>query len=165
MSWPAVARSGAASRTARDLVARPGRPRLAARRGRVRSRVNDLKNLRSLRDWDQDVAALLAAIDARTSGVPVIVSGMAPGEPVPCAAPADARRDGPAMDHTLRRAAGDGHVPVNPQMIGSGFFAADGFQPSSQGIPRVGGRTRRTDRLGSGALAGCHTPAARRPSL
>jgi lysophospholipase L1-like esterase len=37
------------------------------------------------------------------------------------------------MDHTLRRAAGDGHVPVNPPMIGSGFFAEDGFHPSSQG--------------------------------
>lgn len=38
-----------------------------------------------------------------------------------------------AMDRTLRRAAGDGHVPVNPQMIGSGFCAADGFHPSSLG--------------------------------
>jgi lysophospholipase L1-like esterase len=38
-----------------------------------------------------------------------------------------------AMDHTLRRAAGNGHVPVNPRMIGSGFFARDGFHPSSQG--------------------------------
>jgi lysophospholipase L1-like esterase len=37
------------------------------------------------------------------------------------------------MDHTLRRAAGNGHVPVNPRMIGSGFFARDGFHPSSQG--------------------------------
>jgi hypothetical protein len=38
-----------------------------------------------------------------------------------------------AMDRMLCRAAGDGHVPVNPQMIGSGFFAGDGFHPSSQG--------------------------------
>jgi hypothetical protein len=40
--------------------------------------VNDLKNLRSLRDWHQDVPALLAAIGETTGEVLVIVSGMAP---------------------------------------------------------------------------------------
>ena len=136
VSWRAVARSGATSRTARDLV--PGlvdgdwRPDVVV----VAVGVNDLKNLRPLRDWDQDIAALLAAIDDRTSGVPVIVSGMAPVSRFP-ALPQPMRAvmalRARAMDHTLRRAAGDGHVPVNPQMIGSGFFAADGFHPSSQG--------------------------------
>jgi lysophospholipase L1-like esterase len=38
-----------------------------------------------------------------------------------------------AMDHTLRRVAAGRHVPVDPQMIGSGFFAEDGFHPSSKG--------------------------------
>jgi hypothetical protein len=41
-------------------------------------------------------------------------------------------------------------MPVNTQMIGSGFFAEDGsIQP---GIPRLGRRTRRTSFAGSGAL-------------
>jgi lysophospholipase L1-like esterase len=38
-----------------------------------------------------------------------------------------------AMDHVLRRAAGDRHVPVDPDIIGDDFFAEDGFHPSSQG--------------------------------
>jgi lysophospholipase L1-like esterase len=38
-----------------------------------------------------------------------------------------------AMDHVLRRLAGDRHVPVDPQIIGNGFFAEDGFHPSSSG--------------------------------
>jgi lysophospholipase L1-like esterase len=136
VSWRAVARSGATSRTARDLV--PGlvdsdwRPDVVV----VAIGVNDLKNLRPLRDWDHDIAALLAAIDERTRGVPVIVSGMAPVSRFP-ALPQPMRAvmalRARAMDHALRRASGDGHVPVNPQMISSGFFAADGFHPSSQG--------------------------------
>jgi len=52
-----------------------------------------------------------------------------------------------AMDHTPRSAAGDGHVPVSPRMIGSGFFAADGFHPAR--ISCAGGRTRQTGRPGS----------------
>jgi lysophospholipase L1-like esterase len=136
VSWRAVARSGVTSRTAQDLV--PGlvdggwRPDVVV----VAVGVNDLKNLRPLRDWDQDIAALLAAIDDRTGGVPVIVSGMAPVSrfpalPQPMRAVMALRAQ--AMDHALRRVAGHGHVPVNPEMIGSGFFAADGFHPSSQG--------------------------------
>jgi hypothetical protein len=39
-----------------------------------------------------------------------------------------------AMDHALRRAAGDGHVPANPQMIGSGFIAKDGFHPARETV-------------------------------
>jgi lysophospholipase L1-like esterase len=136
VSWRAVARGGATSRTARDLV--PGlvdgdwRPDVVV----VLVGVNDLKNLRPLRDWDHDIAALLTAIGETTGGVPVIVSGMAPvsrfpalTQPMRAVLALRAR----AMDHTLRRAAGDGHVPVNPTMIGSGFFAEDGFHPSSQG--------------------------------
>jgi len=136
VSWRAVARGGATSRTARDLV--PGlvdgdwRPDVVV----VLVGVNDLKNLRPLRDWDHDVAALLAAIGETTGGVPVIISGMAPVSRFP-ALPQPMRAvlalRARAMDHTLRRAAGAGHVPVNPQMIGSGFFAEDGFHPSSQG--------------------------------
>jgi lysophospholipase L1-like esterase len=38
-----------------------------------------------------------------------------------------------AMDHELRRVAGERHVPVDPQMISSGFFAEDGFHPSTSG--------------------------------
>jgi lysophospholipase L1-like esterase len=38
-----------------------------------------------------------------------------------------------AMDYVLRRPAGDRHIPVDPQIIGSGFFAEDGFHPSSSG--------------------------------
>jgi lysophospholipase L1-like esterase len=136
VSWRAVARGGATSRTARELV--PGlvdgdwRPDVVV----VAVGVNDLKNLRRLRDWDQDVPALLGAINDLTGGVPVIVSGMAPVSQFP-ALPQPMRAvmalRARAMDHTLRRAAGDRHVPVNPRMIGSGFFAEDGFHPSSQG--------------------------------
>jgi lysophospholipase L1-like esterase len=98
--------------------------------------VNDLKNLRSLRAWDQDVLALLAAISETTGGVPLIVSGMAPVSRFP-ALPQPMRAvlalRARAMDHTLRRAADDRHVPVSLRMIGSGFFAEDGFHPSSRG--------------------------------
>ncbi len=136
VSWRAVARSGATSRTALDLV--PGlvdgewRPDVVV----VLVGVNDLKNLRPLRAWDHDVAALLAAIGQTTGGVPVIVSGMAPVSRFP-ALPQPMRAvlalRARAMDRTLRRAGGAGHVPLNPRMIGSGFFAEDGFHPSSQG--------------------------------
>jgi len=47
---------------------------LAAWRGRCADRVNGLKNLRSLGDWDQDVPALLAAIGETAGEVLVIVS-------------------------------------------------------------------------------------------
>jgi lysophospholipase L1-like esterase len=136
VSWRAVARSGATSRTARKLV--PGlvdggwRPDVVV----ALIGINGLKNLRPLRGWDHDVAALLAAIGQATGRVPVIVSGMAPVSRFP-ALPQPVRAvlalRASAMDHALRRVAGDGHVPVNPQMIGSGFFAADGFHPSSKG--------------------------------
>jgi lysophospholipase L1-like esterase len=136
VSWRAVARSGATSRTARDLV--PGlvaggwRPDVVV----VLIGVNDLKNLRRLRDWDQDVPALLAAIAEAAGGTPVVVSGMAPvrrfpalPQPMRAAMAMRAR----AMDHVLRQAAGDRHMPVDPQLIGDGFFAEDGFHPSSRG--------------------------------
>jgi lysophospholipase L1-like esterase len=136
VSWRAVARSGVTSRTARDLV--PGlvtddwRPDVVV----VLIGVNDLKNLRRLRDWDRDVPALLAAIDGMTGGCPVIVSGMAPVSRFP-ALPQPMRAvmalRARAMDHVLRRVAGDRHVPVDPQAILNGFFAADGFHPSSAG--------------------------------
>jgi lysophospholipase L1-like esterase len=136
VSWRAVARSGATSRTARDLV--PGlvdggwRPDVVV----VVVGVNDLKNLRRLRDWDRDVAALLAAIDERSGKAPVIICGMAPVSRFP-ALPQPMRAvmalRARAMDHVLRRLAGDRHVPVDPQIIGSGFFAEDGFHPSSSG--------------------------------
>ena len=135
VSWRAVARSGATSRTARDLV--PGlvaggwRPGVVV----VLIGVNDLKNLRRLRDWDRDVPALLAAIREAT-GAAVVVCGMAPvsrfpalPQPMRAAMAVRAR----AMDHVLRQAAGGRHVPVDPQMIGDGFFAEDGFHPSSRG--------------------------------
>lgn len=136
VSWRAVARSGATSRTARDLV--PGlvtdewRPDAVV----VLIGVNDLKNLRRLRDWDHDVPALLAAIDEVTGGVPVIISGMAPVSrfpalPQPMRAVLSLRAR--AMDQTLRRVTAGGHVPVNPQIITGGFFAEDGFHPSPQG--------------------------------
>jgi len=136
VSWRAVARSGATSRTARDLV--PGlvdggwRPDVVV----VVVGVNDLKNLRRLRDWDRDVPALLAAIDERSGKVPVIICGMAPVSRFP-ALPQQMRAvmalRARAMDHVLRRLAGDRHVPVDPQIIGNGFFAEDGFHPSSSG--------------------------------
>jgi lysophospholipase L1-like esterase len=136
VSWRAVARSGATSRTARDLV--PGlvaggwRPDMVV----VLVGFNDLKNLRPLRDWDPDVGALLAAIGEVTGRDRVIVSGMAPVSRFP-ALPQPMRAvmalRARAMDHTLRRLAGEGYVPVSAQIIGSGFFAGDGFHPSSQG--------------------------------
>jgi lysophospholipase L1-like esterase len=136
VSWRAVARSGVTSRTARDLV--PGlvegswRPDVVV----VLIGVNDLKNMRRLRDWDHDVPTLLAAIGETAGHVPVISCGMAPVNrfpalPQPMRAVMALRAQ--AMDHTLRRAAAGRHVPVDPQMIGSGFFAADGFHPSSKG--------------------------------
>jgi lysophospholipase L1-like esterase len=57
---------------------------------------------------------------------------MAGGGPQRCNVPSGAAKViVPGM--ALRREAGDRHVPVNPQMIGSDFFAEDGFHPSSQG--------------------------------
>jgi lysophospholipase L1-like esterase len=38
-----------------------------------------------------------------------------------------------AMDRVLRQAGRGRHVPVDPSIIDSGFFAADGFHPSSAG--------------------------------
>lgn len=136
VSWRAVARSGATSRTARELAPRlvddGWRPDVVV----VLVGVNDLKNMRPLRRWDRDVPDLLSAVGAATGGVPVIVSGMAPVSRFP-ALPQPMRAvlalRARAMDHTLRRAAGDRHVPVDPRMIGSGFFAEDGFHPSSHG--------------------------------
>jgi lysophospholipase L1-like esterase len=135
VSWRAVARSGVTSRTAKDLV--PGLvdgdwgPDVVV----LLIGVNDLKNLRRLHDWDRDVPALLAAIDTVTGGTPVVVSGMAPVTRFP-ALPQPLRAvmamRAAAMDTVLRRAA-DRHVPVNPAMIGDGFFAEDGFHPSSSG--------------------------------
>ncbi|MBO0803771.1 MAG: SGNH/GDSL hydrolase family protein [Nocardiopsaceae bacterium] len=136
VSWRAVARSGATSQTARDLVPKlidgDWRPDVVV----VLIGVNDLKNLRPLRAWDHDIPALLAAIDETTGSVPVIVSGMAPVSRFP-ALPQPMRAvlalRARTMDHTLHRAVGDRHVPVNPQMIDRNFFAEDGFHPSSQG--------------------------------
>lgn len=155
VSWQAVARSGVTSRTARDLV--PGlvdgdwRPDVVV----VLIGVNDLKNLRRLRDWDRDVAALLSAIGETTGGVPVIVSGMAPVSRFP-ALPQPMRAvmalRARAMDRTLQREAGERHVPVTPRVIGNGFFAGDGFHPSSQGY-----------RAWAGELAGPVVRAVARP--
>jgi lysophospholipase L1-like esterase len=136
VSWRAVARSGVTSQTARELV--PGlvdgdwRPDVVV----LCVGVNDLKGLRPLRAWDRDVAALLAAIDQTTGGAPVIVCAMAPVSRFP-ALPQPMRAvmalRAIAMDHTLRRLAGSRHVRADPAMIGPGFFAEDGFHPSSQG--------------------------------
>lgn len=136
VSWRAVARSGATSQTARELV--PGlvdgdwRPDVVV----VAVGVNDLKNLRPLRAWDRDVPALLAAIDTATGGAAMLVCGMAPVSRFP-ALPQPLRAAmalrAVAMDNTLRRVAGDRHVPVDPALIGAGFFAEDGFHPSSRG--------------------------------
>jgi lysophospholipase L1-like esterase len=134
--WRAVARSGATSRTARDLV--PGlvdedwRPDVVV----LAIGVNDLKNLRRLRDWERDVPALLSAIEETAGKVPVIVSGMAPVSrfpalPQPMRVVMAVRAN--AMDTVLRRVANDRYVQVDPRMIDSGFFAADGFHPSSSG--------------------------------
>jgi lysophospholipase L1-like esterase len=136
VSWRAVARSGATSRTARELV--PGlvdedwRPDVIV----VSIGVNDLKNLRRLRDWDHDVPALLGAIAETAGQVPVIMSGMAPVSrfpalPQPMRAVLAVRAR--AMDLVLHRVAGDRHVRIDPAMIDDGFFAADGFHPSSSG--------------------------------
>jgi len=138
VSWRAVARSGATSQTARDLV--PGlidgdwRPDVVV----LAIGVNDLKNLRRLRDWDRDVPALLAAIEDTAGPVPVIVCGMAPVSRFP-ALPQPMRAvmamRARAMDRVLHNAA-EGrrqHVPLDPAMIGPGFFAADGFHPSATG--------------------------------
>jgi len=136
VSWRAVARTGATSRTARDLVPclieGGWRPDVVV----VLIGVNDLKNLRLLRDWDRDVPALLAAIDETVGDVQVMVCGMAPVSrfpalPQPMRAVMALRAQ--AMDHTLGRVAADNYLPMNPQMIGSGFFAEDGFHPSSAG--------------------------------
>jgi lysophospholipase L1-like esterase len=136
VSWRAVARSGATSQTARELV-----PRLAETDWQpdlvvLCVGVNDLKNLRSLRSWDRDVAALLAAIDDTAPEAALIVCGMAPVSRFP-ALPQPMRAvmalRATAMDHALRRLAGRRHVPVDAAMIGDGFFATDGFHPSSRG--------------------------------
>lgn len=70
VSWRAVARSGATSRTARDLVPRLVRGEWRPNVVVVLIGVNDLKNLRPLRDWDHDVRAMLAAIDKMTGKAP-----------------------------------------------------------------------------------------------
>ncbi|HEY5986276.1 MAG TPA: hypothetical protein VIV12_07870 [Streptosporangiaceae bacterium] len=79
---------------------------------------------------------MLAAIEEMTGKAKVVVSGMAPvsrftAVPQPMRAVMALRAR--AMDHALRRAAGDGYLLVNTQMIGRGFSAEDGFHPSSQG--------------------------------
>lgn len=136
VSWRVIARSGVTSRTARELV-----PDLAHEGWRpdvvvVTIGVNDLKNLRRLRDWDRDVPALLAAIDATIGAAPVLVCGMAPVSRFP-ALPQPLRAvmalRARAMDNALRQVAPDRHVPADPTMIGSEFFAKDGFHPSSAG--------------------------------
>jgi lysophospholipase L1-like esterase len=132
--WRAVARSGATSATARDLVPHlvegDWRPDVVV----VLIGVNDLKNLRRLRDWDRDVAALLAAIHETAAGAQVIVSGMAPvghfpsmPQPMRWVMGLRAR----AMDHELRRE--PGYVPVDASMVRPEFFSRDGFHPSSRG--------------------------------
>jgi lysophospholipase L1-like esterase len=136
VSWRAVARSGATSQTARDLV--PGlvdgdwRPDVVV----LCVGVNDLKGLRPLRAWDRDVAALLGAIDQITGGAAVIVPGMAPVSRFP-ALPQPMRAvmalRAIAMDHTLRLLAGPRHVRVDPSIMDRTFFAEDGFHPSSRG--------------------------------
>jgi lysophospholipase L1-like esterase len=136
VSWRAVARSGATSQTARDLV--PGlvdgdwRPDLVV----VCIGVNDLKGLRPLRAWDRDVAALLAAIGETTGGAAVIVTGMAPVSRFP-ALPQPLRAvmalRAIAMDHALHRLAGSRHVQVDPSIVDGTFFAEDGFHPSGPG--------------------------------
>jgi len=136
VSWRAVALSGATSRTARDLV--PGlvdgdwKPDVVV----LAIGVNDLKNLRRLRDWDRDVPELLGAIEETAGNVPVIVSGMAPVSRFP-ALPQPMRSvmavRAKAMDRVLARVALGRHVPVDPRIIDSGFFATDGFHPSSAG--------------------------------
>jgi lysophospholipase L1-like esterase len=136
VSWRAVARSGATSQTTRDLVPDlldgEWRPDVVV----VCVGVNDLKGLRPLRAWDRDVAALLAAIDQITAGAAVIVCGMAPVSKFP-ALPQPMRAvmalRAIAMDHTLRRLAGPGHVRVDPSIIDGAFFAEDGFHPSGRG--------------------------------
>jgi lysophospholipase L1-like esterase len=136
VSWRAVARSGATSLTARELVAslvdRDWRPDVVV----LAIGVNDLKNLRRLRDWDHDVPELLRDIRQTAGEVPVIVSGMAPVNRFP-ALPQPMRTvmavRARAMDRVLRRVAGARHVPVDATMIRDGFFAADGFHPSSSG--------------------------------
>jgi lysophospholipase L1-like esterase len=136
VSWRAVARSGATSQTARDLVPDlldgEWRPDVVV----VCVGVNDLKGLRPLRAWDRDVATLLATIGQVTGGAAVIVCGMAPVRKFP-ALPQPMRAvmalRAIAMDHTLRRLAGPRHVPVDPSIIDGTFFAADGFHPSSRG--------------------------------
>ena len=136
VSWRAVARSGATSQTARELV--PGlvdgdwRPDVVV----LCIGVNDLKGLRPLRAWDRDVAALLDAISQVTGGAPVIVAGMAPVSrfpslPQPMRAVMALRAT--AMDHTLRRLAGTRHVRTDPSIIDGSFFAEDGFHPSGRG--------------------------------
>lgn len=136
VSWRAVARGGATSRTALELV--PGlvadgwRPDVVV----LAIGVNDLKNLRRLRDWDHDVPTLLSAITDATDGAPVIVCGMAPvtrfpALPQPMRAVLALRAR--AMDQVLRAAAGDRHVPIPARLVGDGFFADDGFHPSNTG--------------------------------
>jgi lysophospholipase L1-like esterase len=136
VSWRAIARSGATSETARELV--PGlldgdwRPDVVV----LAIGVNDLKNLRRLRDWDHDVPALLAAIEGTAGPVPVVVCGMAPVSrfpslPQPMRAVMAVRAR--AMDRVLRQAGHGRHVAMDPTIIGRGFFAADGFHPSSAG--------------------------------
>jgi lysophospholipase L1-like esterase len=132
--WRAVARSGATSATARDLV-----PRLAVSDWRpdvviVVIGVNDLKNLRRLRDWKRDIAALLAAVRETAAGAEVVVSGMAPvgrfpslPQPLRWVMGLRAR----AMDHELRR--DPGFVPLDASMARPELFGRDGFHPSSRG--------------------------------
>jgi lysophospholipase L1-like esterase len=136
VSWRAVARSGATSLTARELV--PGlidkdwRPDVVV----MAIGVNDLKNLRRLRDWDRDIPALLGDIAQTAGQVPVVVSGMAPVSRFP-ALPQPMRTvmavRARAMDRVLRRVAGERYVRVDPAMIRDGFFATDGFHPSISG--------------------------------
>ena len=102
--------------------------------------INDLFDLRTLRDWAADLRPLVEALTGESGRTRVIVSGMPPVDRIP-AVPQPLRfvvaGRARAMDRITRRisaACGATYVPISlPRGCGRELYATDGFHPSEAG--------------------------------
>jgi lysophospholipase L1-like esterase len=102
--------------------------------------INDLFDLRTLREWATDLRLLVEALTGEDGRTRVVVSGMPPARRLP-AVPQPLRfvvcGRARAMDRITRRisaACGATYVPITlPRASGRELYAADGFHPSEAG--------------------------------
>lgn len=137
--WNIAAKSGATARTAADQLV----PALPAETDADRRclivvflGVNDLVRATSLKTWQNDLTALIAAIGARTGPAPLVFAGVPPVHQFP-AVPAllqpILRRRVQRFDEALASTAtahGARHQPTLHLPDDRSLFAADGFHPS-----------------------------------